>query len=114
MWKPARALRVSEHDREVLEALVRSGRTAQRVVLRANIILGAARGEANNRLAKELGVSRPTILLWRERYRQAGVDGLMKDAPRPGRRKKVSAQKVEAILATTLNTKPRDATHWST
>jgi len=114
MWKPARALRVSDHDREVLEALVRSGKTAQRVVLRANIILGAARGEANNSLAQQLGVSRPTILLWRNRYRQAGVDGLLKDAPRPGRRKKMSAQKVETILAATLNTKPRDATHWST
>jgi transposase len=114
MWKPARALRVSEHDREVLEALLRSGKTAQRVVLRASIILGAARGEANNSLAKQLGVSRPTILLWRNRYMRAGVDGLLKDAPRPGRRKKLSAQKVETILAATLNTKPRDATHWST
>ncbi|MBI3449348.1 MAG: IS630 family transposase [Acidobacteria bacterium] len=114
MWKPARALRISEHDREVLEALVRSGKTAQRVVLRANIVLGAARGQSNNRLAQELAVSRPTILLWRDRYRRAGVDGLLKDAPRPGRRKRVGAQKVESILNATLNTTPRDATHWST
>jgi transposase len=114
MWKPARALRISEHDREVLEALVRSGKTAQRVVLRANIVLGAARGQSNNSLAQELAVSRPTILLWRNRYRQAGVDGLLKDAPRPGRRKKVGAQKVESVLNATLNTTPRDATHWST
>lgn len=114
MWKPARALRISDHDREVLEALVRSGRTAQRVVLRASIVLGAARGEANNSLAKDLDVSRPTILLWRDRFRNAGVDGLLKDAPRPGRRKTVSAQKVEAILGATLNTTPRAATHWST
>ncbi len=42
------------------------------------------------------------------------MDGLLKDAPRPGRRKKVSAQKVEAILGATLNTTPKDATHWST
>jgi transposase len=114
MWKPARALRVSEHDREVLEALVRSGKTAQRVVLRANIVLGAARGESNNSLAQELAVSRPTILLWRNRYRRAGVDGLLKDAPRPGRRKKVGAEKVESVLNATLNTTPKDATHWST
>lgn len=114
MWKPARAVRVNEHDREVLEALVRSGRTAQRVVLRANIVLGAAHGQSNNSLAQELAVSRPTILLWRNRYRHAGVDGLLEDAPRPGRRKKIGAQKVEAILGATLNSTPRDATHWST
>jgi transposase len=114
MWKPARALGITEQDREILEALLRSGKTAQRVVLRASIILGAASGKSNNSLAQELAVSRPTILLWRSRYRVAGVDGLLKDAPRPGRRKKLGAQKVEAILNATLNTKPRDATHWST
>jgi len=114
MWKPARALRVTEHGREVLEALLRSGKTAQRVVLRASIVLGAARGEPNNSVAHELAVSRPTILLWRNRYRRAGVDGLLKDAARPGRRKKVGAKKVESILSATLNTTPRDATHWST
>ena len=53
-------------------------------------------------------------MLWRQRYSEAGVDGLLKDAPRPGRKKKISAKKVEAIVNATLHTKPKDATHWST
>ena len=113
MWEPARALRVRPADREWLEALVQGGKTPQRVVLRARIVLGAAAGQSNNRLAKALGISRPTLLRWRERYAEAGVAGLMKDAPRPGRRKRIRPEKVEAIVTATLQTTPRDATHWS-
>src|SRR3989441_10314320 len=113
MWKPARALRVRSEDREWLEGLVRGGKTPQRVVLRAQIVLGAAAGQSNNRLAKELGISRPTLLRWRERYVEAGVAGLLKDAARPGRRKRIRPEKVEAIVNATLHTTPRDATQWS-
>ena len=72
MWKPARALRVNPTDREWLEALAQSGKTPQRVALRAQIVLGAAAGQSNNGLAKALGISRPTLLRWRERYVEAG------------------------------------------
>ena len=72
MWKPARALRVRLDDREWLETLVDSGKTPQRVVLRARIVLGAAAGHSNNGLAKELGISRPTLLRWRQRMWRRG------------------------------------------
>ena len=113
MWKPAPALRVSREDREWLETLLRSGKTPQRVALRARLVLGAAEGRANRALAQELGISRPTVLLWRQRYVDAGVAGLLKDAPRPGRKKRIRAEKVEAIVNATLHTTPADATHWS-
>ena len=113
MWKPAAALRVSREDREWLETLVRSGKTPQRVALRAQMVLGAAEGRPNHALAKELGISRPTLLLWRQRYAEAGVAGLLKDAARPGRKKRIRPEKVEAIVNATLHTTPRDATHWS-
>ena len=113
MWKPAPALRVSRDDREWLEALVRSGKTPQRVALRAHLILRAAEGRSNHALAKELGISRPTVLLWRQRYIDAGVAGLLKDAPRPGRKKRIGPAQVEAIVNATLQTTPPDATHWS-
>jgi transposase len=114
MWKPADALPVSPHDRALLEAVVRGRNTPQKVVLRARIVLGAAEGQANARLARALGVTRPTVLVWRTRYTEAGVAGLLKDAPRPGRRKRIGAQKVAAIVNATLHTTPRDATQWST
>ncbi len=114
MWKPAQALPVSPDDRVLLDALVRGRNTPQKVVLRARIVLGAAEGQSNAHLAHRLGASRPTVLLWRQRYRQAGVRGLLKDAPRPGRRKRISVQKVTTIVNATLHTTPPDATHWST
>ncbi len=113
MWESAEALSVPGEDRELLNALVRGRNTPQKVALRARIVLGAAAGEANNRLAQELSISRPTVLLWRARYLQAGVSGLLRDAPRPGRRKRIGAPQVEAIVKATLHTRPRDATHWS-
>ena len=100
-------------DREQLEALVAAGKTPQKVALRARIVLGAAAGKANRALARELGTSRPTVLLWRARYEARGLGGLFRDAPRPGRRKQVSAKKVAAVVNATLRTTPRDATHWS-
>jgi transposase len=75
--------------------------------------LGAAEGKSNNELSTILSVSRPTILLWRKRYREAGLTGILKDAPRPGRRPMMDPSKVDAIVNATLHTKPRDATHWS-
>ncbi len=58
-------------------------------------------------------MSRPTVLLWRKRYAQAGVDGLLRDAPRPGRKPAISPRRVQAIVEATLGSTPRDATHWS-
>jgi len=113
MWNPAIPLKVSSDDRELLEALIRGRKTPQRVVLRARIVLRAADGVSNNALAKELGITRPTVLLWRDRYAKAGVAGVLRDAPRPGRKKKIAPKKVEAIVNATLHTTPRDATHWS-
>jgi len=113
MWDTAEALSIRAQDRQLLEALVRGRNTPQKVALRARIVLGAAEGQSNHGLAKDLNTSRPTILLWRERYAQAGLSGLLKDAPRPGRRKQIGAAKVEAIVNATLQTRPRDATHWS-
>jgi transposase len=114
MWKAARALTLKKSDRELLDALVRNGQTPQKVALRARLILGAADGLANNAIANELGISRPKVLRWRQRFAEAGVQGLLKDAPRPGRRKQLGAKKIEAIVNATLHTTPRAATHWST
>jgi transposase len=54
-----------------------------------------------------------TVSKWRERFRARGVDGLL-DEPRPGQPRKVTDAHVEAVIARTLESKPADATHWST
>ena len=113
MWKSAPALALSSAQRAALEALVRSGKTPQRVVARAMIVLAAADGRPVNAIAQEFGVSRPTVYLWRDRFQQAGVLGLVKDAPRPGRRPALSAKRIAAVVEATLQTTPPDATQWS-
>jgi transposase len=100
-------------DQELLQHLLRSGSTPQKVALRARILLGAAEGKSNYQLSEELNVSRPTILLWRQRYLDAGLAGVLRDAPRPGRKKMITPAKVDAIVNATLHSTPKDATQWS-
>ena len=109
----AAALSCDKIQRAQLERLESSGKTPQKIALRARIILKAAQGEGNSAIAQELKVSRPTVLLWRERFAHAGVPGILADAPRPGRKKALSAEKVEAVVEATLHSRPSGKTHWS-
>jgi transposase len=113
MWKPADALALTPAQLADLDAVVRSGKTPQRVVARALIILAAADGKPINAIAQTFGVSRPTVYLWRDRFQQAGLVGLMKDAPRPGRRPALAPEAIAKVVDATLHTPPPDATHWS-
>jgi transposase/transposase-like protein len=108
---PAPPLAVSESEAEALRAMTRAGTTEQRIAMRARIILRAAEGVANNVVAAELGVSIPTVLLWRRRFKERGLAGLA-DAPHPGRPPTYGRDVRERILAKTLTTPP-DATQWS-
>jgi transposase len=84
-----------------------------RLTQRAQIILLAAESVFNHDIAKRLGVSRPTVQLWRDRFLALRLSGLEKDAPRPGRIPRISYRKVSAIINTTLQQTPSNATHWS-
>lgn len=106
--------RVGAKDRNRLEMLIRSRTAEQRIVERARIILCASKGSSTSDTAREVGVSRPTVLLWRARFGEAGVEALLEDQPRSGRPREVDTAKVDAIIKATLRTKPADATHWST
>lgn len=84
-----------------------------RLVQRARIIQLAAQGVFNHDIAKRLHISRPTVQLWRERFLALRLQGLEKDAPRPGRFPKISQKKITTIVNATLHTTPPNATHWS-
>jgi len=86
MWEAAQPLRLSRKERELLEGFAGAGNRPQKMALRIRIVLRSAEGVANHRLASELGTSRPTVLRWRQRFEQAGVEGLLEDAPRAGRK----------------------------
>jgi transposase len=111
--RPKAALLVSPEQREQLESLARRRSTAQALALRARIILACADGGHNTEVAERLGVLRQTVGRWRRRFIQSGVDGLL-DEPRPGAPRKISDATVEHVVTLTLESKPTDATHWST
>jgi transposase len=101
-------------DRATLEGWARRRKTAQGLARRARIVLAcAAPGATNGRVAQRLGVSRPTVALWRRRFAASGPDGLL-DAPRPGAPRKITDAQVERAVTTTLEATPASATHWST
>lgn len=113
MWDPAERLHLTPTQSKELNRLVHNPQTPQKLALRAHIILGAADGLSNNQLARQLGTSRPTVLLWRDRFAETGLEGLQQDAPRPGRNKQLTAARVAFVLDATMNARPKDATHWS-
>jgi transposase len=82
-------------------------------VSRAKIVLFSADGMSTSAIAQELRTSVPTITRWRKRYEVAGVAGLMRDASRPGRKKRMSADLVAEVVRRTVQEKPEAATHWS-
>jgi transposase len=82
--------------------------------MRSKICLLAVTGMSNNAIAKELGISRPTVILWRKRFQSGGPPNLVKDAPHGRSTRRISSDKVKAIVDATLHTTPPDATHWST
>jgi transposase len=105
---------LSREERTALDGWARSRQLPYRQVVRARVITMAADGAFSQDIARELGISRPTVQLWRERFLALRLPGLERDAPRPGRRPRLSEAKTRKIVEATLQTKPPNATHWST
>jgi len=113
MFTPAAPLALGAAQRQQLEALVRAGTTPQRVVQRCRVVLLASQGVANHTIARQTGLSRPTVLATRAAFAQGGVDALG-HRPRRHRTGRVLTPEVEQrILDTTLKTRPVTGTHWS-
>jgi transposase len=109
---PAPPLEVTAAEVDALQAIVRAGTSEQRAVTRARIVLLASEGLANTRIAERVGVSLPTVLLWRSRFAEHGLDGLA-DAPHPGRPRVYGRAVREKIVAETLKPPEGAVTHWS-
>lgn len=110
--RPKARLIVSPSERTRLEAWSRRRKTAQALALRSRIVLRCASGLQNIDVAEQLGVSNQMIGKWRQRFIDRRIDGLL-DEPRPGAPRKISDEDVERVIVQTLETTPRDATHWS-
>ena len=100
-------------EREYLESLARRRKTQQALALRAKIVLQCAEGKSHLDIAEHLNTSNVTVGKWRKRFVARRLDGLY-DEPRPGQPRKITDADVERIVVTTLEEKPKNATHWST
>jgi len=114
MWKKADALNMTEEQQRTLEAWARARKTPQKIVLRSRICLLATEGISHSASARRLNTSRPTVILWTNRFKEQGLTGLCEDAPHGTSTRRLDVEKVKAIVEATLHTTPKDATHWST
>jgi len=113
MWTPATKLKLSEEQLRTLRAWIAARNTPQQIALRSQIVLLAHEGLANHAIARRLHTSRPTVILWRGRFDQGGPQALAADAPGRGRKRRIPAGQVQAVVEATLKSTPRHATHWS-
>jgi transposase len=104
---------LSAVDRQKLQQWTAAHGTPQQVALRCRIVLAAALGESDVAIAKRLSVNRNTVILWRKRFSDEGLDGLWDIAPGRGRKPTYPIDKIAAIVDATLQTKPAGMTHWS-
>lgn len=107
------AITLTDDERAKLTDWARRPTSAQRLALRAKIVLAAADGQANAAIADQLRVTVPTVRKWRDRFSTRRLEGVA-DEPRPGAPRTITDTQVEAAVTRTLESKPADATHWST
>jgi transposase len=111
--RPKAELTLTGDERAQLQRWARRATSAQALALRSRIVLGCATpGVSNKQVAADLGCSEPTVGKWRRRFVERRLEGLV-DEDRPGRPSSVSLDQVEEVVVATLESKPRNATHWS-
>jgi transposase len=110
--RPKPILVVSDEDRATLMRWTARQKTSQALALRARIVLESATGITNTQVAIRLGVTKPTVGKWRNRFIAKGPAGLL-DEPRVGAPRTIEDEDVERVITQTLEATPSDATHWS-
>ncbi len=113
LMRRALSVPLPERDRRALESLLASPETSARLRTRASIVLRAAQGETNERIARELETDPGTAGRWRRRYLLHGIPGIVKDSPRPGRPVSMTDSKWAYIRAARERPAP-SGTPWST
>ena len=113
MFTPATSLSIDPSQRLVLESLARAGTTPQSLARKCEVILLASAGVPNNSIARQIGLSRPTVIAARTAFGRGGVEALRQRQKRKRSRRVLTPEVQQKILDTTLKTRPPDATHWS-
>jgi transposase len=107
------ALTVTSSDRAQIEQWLSAHGTPQQVSVRGRIVLGAAEGESDGAIARHLGLNRKTVMLWRSRFAEQGIERLWEVAPGRGRKPTYGPEKIKSIVNATLQSTPKGMTQWS-
>lgn len=112
--RPTVEITLTGTERRQLESWSRRHSSAQSLALRCRIILACSDPDLSRQeIADQVGCNPATVTKWRNRFAQQRLDGLI-DEPRPGAARTIGDDVVEAVVIDTLESAPRDATHWST
>jgi len=105
-------IELTDEEERDLRQVLKTPSAPQEQARRARIVLRAAEGASNSEIAREVGVSLPTVGLWRRNFAERRMDGL-ETAPRSGRPREITDDEVQRVLAKTLEPPPDGTTHWS-
>lgn len=111
--RPATRLAVRPKDRRMLVELTRRPTTPQRSVMRAKVVLDAAKGLPHTEIARRVGISRNSVMQIRERFASFGIESVVSDLQRSGRPKIIADRTVEKLTETVMTSTPTNATHWT-
>src|SRR5580698_6809203 len=100
---------VSSSDRERLEAIAADRNRPRKHAERARVVLASAAGDPVQRVAALLGVSRPMVWRWQQRFAEAGPGGLLRDKTRKPGKRPIAAETVARVVALTCSDPPHQA-----
>ena len=112
MGRVPAVIELTEAEERDLRQVLKTPSASQEQAVRARIVLRASEGASNTEIAREVGVSLPTVGLWRRNFSERRMDGL-ETAPRSGRPREISDEEVQRVLAKTLERPPDGTTQWS-
>src|SRR4030042_1541313 len=113
MPRTAPTVSLSPTDQEEIQGWLAAHGAPQQVALRGRIVLAATEGHSDSTIAAQMGVNRKTVILWRRRFLQEGMESLWDVASGRGRKPTYGMEKIKAVVDATLLTKPKGMTQWS-
>ena len=106
-------IKLTDEERAEVEGFIRRGRANVRNVTRAHILLKSAEGWSIKGLAETFGVSEATVSNVRKRYRESGVEGVLKDKVQQKRRRALSGAEEALVVAIACSPMPDGHDHWT-